>query len=132
MWADKRTGLAFLPLVAKTRLTHTNEALASEGMRRLIDRLRGLYDYVIVDLPPLAPVVDVRSTTQIVDSYVMVVEWGRTSPEMVQQVLNSAPQIYDKMLGAVLNKADIAVMKTYERYGGGNYYKQYYDRYGIT
>jgi succinoglycan biosynthesis transport protein ExoP len=132
IWTDPRTGLVFLPLVAKTRLTHTNEVLASAGMSNLIARLRSTYEYIVMDLPPLAPVVDVRSTTQIVDSYMFVVEWGRTSVEMAQHVLNSAPQIYDKLLGVTLNKADIESMKNYDRYGGGSYYKQYYERYGLS
>ena len=64
-------------MAAKTRLSHTNEILASAGMKKLIDALRQVYDYVLIDLPPLTPVVDVRSTAQFVDSYLFVIEWGR-------------------------------------------------------
>ena len=66
IWTDPATSLAFVPMVARTRLSHTNEILASAGMKKLIDALRGVYDYVLIDLPPLTPVVDVRSTNQIV------------------------------------------------------------------
>ena len=41
-------------------------------MKKLIGSLEEVYDYVLVDLPPLMPVVDVRSTTQLVDSYLFV------------------------------------------------------------
>ena len=46
-------------------------------MKRLFQRLRDRYDYVIVDLSPLVPVVDVRAATHLVDSYLFVVEGER-------------------------------------------------------
>jgi succinoglycan biosynthesis transport protein ExoP len=127
---DASTNMDFLPLTTKSQSPHTNEILASEAMKRLIETLRKLYDYVIVDLPPLAPVVDVRATTQIIDSYVFVVEWARTRAEIAERALGSAQGVYDKLLGVVLNKADLAVMGRYENYGGGYYYNKYYARYG--
>jgi succinoglycan biosynthesis transport protein ExoP len=132
VWTDPSTGLAFLPLVAKGRLSHTNEILASEAMKKLIDGLRDAYDYVVVDLPPLAPVVDVRATTQIVDSYIFVVEWGHTRIDVVERALGSAQGVYDRLLGVALNKADLDIMHRYESYGRGYgyYHNKYYARYG--
>ena len=62
IWSDPLTKLSFLPAVVRSRLTHTSEVLASAAMKRLFDRLRESYDYVIVDLSPIAPVVDVRAS----------------------------------------------------------------------
>ena len=45
----------------------------------------------LVDLSPLAQVVDVRSATSLVDSFVFVVEWGRTKIDVVEHVLRDAP-----------------------------------------
>jgi succinoglycan biosynthesis transport protein ExoP len=101
-------------------------------LKNLIDRLREAYDYIIVDLPPLAPVVDVRATTKIVDSYIYVIEWGQTRKNFVQQQLAAAPELHDLLLGVVLNKADIRVMGRYEEYYGSYYSKKYYGRYGYT
>ena len=83
-------------------------------------------------LPPLAPVVDVRATTKIIDSYVFVVEWGHTRLNMVQRQLGSAPEIFDRPLGVVLNKANTKILDRYEDYYGRYYYKKYYARYGYT
>jgi polysaccharide biosynthesis transport protein len=97
------------------------------------DGLRKLYDYIIIDFPPLAPVVDVRATINIVDSYVYVIEWGQTRLNMVQRQLDSAPEIFDRLLGAVLNKANTKILDRYEDYYGRYYYKKnYYARYGYT
>ena len=131
VWTDPTTSLAFIPMVAKTRLSHTNEILASAGMKKLIEALREVYDYVLIDLPPLTPVVDVRSTNQIVDSYLFVIEWGRTSVEAVERALSSAPLVYENLLGVILNKADLETMGNYSRNAGGSYNNEYHERYGF-
>jgi succinoglycan biosynthesis transport protein ExoP len=126
---DEQTGLCFVPARLKSRLVHTNEILASDPFRKFVQDLRSSYDYVLIDLPPLAPVVDVRATTKFVDTYIYVVEWGKTPKNLVQQQLSNAPEIYDLLLGVVLNKADIRVVGRYEGY---YYNKKYYGRYGYT
>ena len=131
IWTDPATSLAFLPIVTKTRLSHSNEVLASVAMKKLIDGLREVYDYILIDLPPLTPVVDVRATTQIIDSYVFVVEWGRTAVDVVERALGSAPLVYERLLGVVLNKAELNLMRNYSRNGGYDYKSKYYERYGF-
>ncbi|HMF49021.1 MAG TPA: CpsD/CapB family tyrosine-protein kinase, partial [Candidatus Saccharimonadales bacterium] len=131
IWTDPATSLAFVPMVARTRLSHTNEILASAGMKKLIDALCGVYDYVLIDLPPLAPVVDVRSTNQFVDSYLFVIEWGTTSVETVESALSSASRVYENLMGVVLNKADLDVMRNYSRNSQEPYKNKYYERYGF-
>jgi len=129
--SDDQTGLDFVPTRLKPRFAHTNEILASEEFKLLVDGLRATYDYVIIDLPPLAPVVDVRATTKIVDSYLYVIEWGKTRKGFVERQLSSAPEVYDLLLGVVLNKADVRVMGRYED-GYGSYSGQYYGHYGYS
>ena len=68
--------MAFLPVCSKARVANSSEILSSNAMKRLFERLRQSYDYVIVDLPPLAPLVDTRATIHLVDSYLFVVDWG--------------------------------------------------------
>jgi succinoglycan biosynthesis transport protein ExoP len=118
--------------VLKSRVAHTSEILASEATKKLFDRLRETYDYVVVDLSPLAPVVDVRATSSLVDSYIFVIEWGRTKIDVVKHVLGAARGVYDNLLGVVLNKADINVLSRYESYRGKYYHNRYYARYGYT
>jgi polysaccharide biosynthesis transport protein len=133
VYVDQASGLAFLPAVIESRLAHSSEILASDVFRQLIDGLRETYDYIIVDLSPLVPVVDARATTNVVDSYVFVVQWGQTKIKLVQRQLSSAPEIYDRLLGVVLNKANVRVLDRYEDYYGHYYYnKNQYKRYGYT
>jgi polysaccharide biosynthesis transport protein len=118
--------------VLAARVAHSSDILASKETRYLFNQLRATFDYVIVDLSPLAPVVDVRVMTPLVDSFLFVVEWGHTKIEVAQHALTSARGVCDHLLGIVLNKAD---MRTFGRYANGqdSYYKNsYYRQYGYT
>jgi succinoglycan biosynthesis transport protein ExoP len=128
---DSETRLAFLPSVLESRLAHTSEILASEAFRNLIEDLKRDYEYVIIDCSPLAPVVDVRATTATVDSYLYVVEWGKTRMNLVQRQLESAPELAERLLGVVLNKANVKALERYEGHDG-KYSQKYYGSYGYT
>src|SRR5262249_22810878 len=132
IWTDPSTKMAFLPAQTKSRFAHTSEVLGSDAVKSLIETLRQDYDYIVVDLSPLAPVVDVRSTARFVDSYVFVVEWGRTQRDLVEHALSAARGVYQNILGVVLNKSDTKVLSRYEGFYGYNYQSKYYSRYGYT
>ena len=132
LWTDPKTNLSFLPAVMKSRVAHTNEILASAATKNLFDELCRRYEYIIVDLPPLAPVVDVRTTTHFVNSYVFVIEWGGTKIDVVKKVLADAPGVYENLLGAVLNKTDVSRLNRYEAHRGAYYDNKHYARYGYT
>ncbi len=118
LYVDEDTGCAFLPAVLNSRLAYTNEILASEDFKNFVDSLRKDYDYIIIDFPPIAPVVDVRATTQIVDSYLYVIEWGRTQMNLVSISCRVSPNSRIACWDVVLNKADVRVLQRYETYYG--------------
>jgi succinoglycan biosynthesis transport protein ExoP len=129
IWTEPRTNMAFLPVIRGTAFIHTSEILASAAMKKVVDQLRNSYDYVILDLPPIAPVIDARATTHLVDFYFLVAEWGRTKIGIVQHALKSANLINDNLVGVILNKTDMGYMS---RYDGHNQYYKHYSRYGVT
>lgn len=121
--------LALLPVVLEGPLAHTDEILSSQIFKTLIDRLRKQYDYVIVDLPPVAPVVDVRAALPLIDSLVFVLEWGSTRIGAVQSYL-AAPEIRERLLGVALNKANL---KDVQRFAiPGLYQEGYYTNLGYS
>jgi polysaccharide biosynthesis transport protein len=132
MWTDSHTKFAFLPAVMKTRLPHSAEILGSDATGKLFAALREAFDYVIVDLSPLAPVVDVRAMAHLVDSFVFVVEWGRTKIDVAEHALGAARGVYDNLLGVVLNKVDMKMLSRHEGYRAHYYQNRYYARYGYT
>ena len=132
IWRDPTTNLAFLPAVRRGPLLHTSEILCADAISKLFDRLRAEYDYVIVDLPPLTPLVDVRATSSLIDSYVLVVEWGRTKIDVVQHALHTAPNIQDSLIGVVLSKTDTKAMARYDGHRSYYYHDSHYIRYGLS
>ena len=132
IWKDPSTNLRFLPTVVKSRLSNSSEILNSEPITKLFDQLRENYDYVIADFSPLAPIIDVRATRHLVNSFIYVIEWGRTKIDVVEHALAHAPGVQEALLGVVLNKVD---MNLFGRYAGSHeryYYNKHYERYGYT
>jgi succinoglycan biosynthesis transport protein ExoP len=126
---DPKTKLAFLPAVVKRRVPHSSELLASSSMSALLDIARAHFDYVIIDLPPLGPVVDAKAISPLLDSLIYVIEWGRTSRKVVRSTLLTEPDIVDKCAGVILNKVDTEKMKLYRTYGSSEYYYSRYTSY---
>ena len=101
-------------------------------MKILFANLRERFDYVIVDLSPLAPVVDVRATTRLLDFYVFVVEWGQTKMDVVRCALRDAEGIQNNLLGVVLNKVNMKTMVRYEGYRSPYFRNKYFADYGYA
>ena len=128
---DAATGLAFLPAGDTRLLTETTQIFASDEIKILFETLRLKYDYVIVDLSPLAPVVDVRATARLFDFYIFIVEWGRTTSEVVSHALEDASGVQKNLLGIVLNKVNMNVLSRYETYH--QYFQsKYFSKYGYS
>jgi len=113
MRKDALTDLMVLSAGDDPRFAHPGDILASQAIGGLFERLRQLYEWVIVDLPPMGPVTDVRSTTAFIDSYLLVIEWGRTDCACVEQALEKEPDVYERLIGAVLNKVDVGRLPNY-------------------
>jgi hypothetical protein len=101
-------------------------------MDKLFHGLRERFDYIVVDFSPLAPIVDVRSSIHLVDSFLYIVEWGSTKLDVVKHVLKRAHFGRDKLLGTVLNKVDMRSIGRYESYKESFYRNENYARYGYV
>jgi succinoglycan biosynthesis transport protein ExoP len=132
VWVDPDTKLHFLPSLVPSHFANSGDILASPQMEKAFQHFRERYDRIFLDLSPLAPVVDVRATGRLADSYVLVIEWSRTKIDVAERVLNETPLLRQRLLGAVLNKVDIAMMRRYDTYQGDYYYNKYYQRYGYV
>ncbi len=126
---NPKSKLAFLPAVVKHRVPHSSELLTSPSMLNVISTISSNVDYIIVDLPPLGPVVDARAMASEIDGFIYVVEWGATARRVVRQTLENEPHIREKCLGVILNKVDQEKMKLYRTYGSSEYYNSRYSQY---
>ena len=130
VWADTVTGFQFLPAGVRLRIAHSSDLLASTKTKEFFEALRDSYDYIIVDLAPLAPVVDVHAMTHLVDCFIFVVAWGQTKVDVIKHALDTARGVYDNLLGVVLNKVNVNALGRYEANRSEYYYNRNYARYG--
>lgn len=126
---DPRTKLAILPVVVRDHLLHTSELLSSPGMHHLMENARKMFDYIVVDLAPLGPVIDAKAFAPQVDAFLLVTEWGATPTKLVRDILEQEPQINSRILGVILNKTDMSELPRYSDFGGTERYRQKYVSY---
>lgn len=119
--ADTRYKFDFLPSSTRIKPSNSSDILNSTAMKQMLKAAKSDYDYVLVDLPPILPVVDVKAVAHLFDAFVLVVEWGSTSTDEILKAVAASPILSERLLGAVLNKADEAVMRRFEGYSDRRY-----------
>lgn len=101
-----------------------SELLGSEAFHELMRRQREIYDYILVDTPPLGIVIDSANAAEYCDGTVMVLETNKISRKMAERVLRQLEKGKCRVLGAVLNKVDLHSESCY-----GKGYTKYYGAY---
>ena len=96
------------------------ELLGSEEMRRLLAAFRAVYDYVVIDSPPLSYFADGVAVSSLVDGVVLVVGSGQGTRETVRHSYQLLQDAGANVCGVVLNNAK----EPAKRYD----YLRYYDR----
>jgi len=97
------------------------ELLSSPLAAELFGRLRGEFEYVILDSPPLLSVADARVLSTVSDAVALVVRAYETSYDVVRRARSLLYDAGARILGVALNDVDV-------RKGGYGY--GYYYRYG--
>jgi len=113
---DTKHKFDFLPSSTQIRPSNSSDILTSPAVKQMLKSARNSYDYILVDLPPILPLVDVKAAALMFDAFVMVVEWGSTSADEIRKAVTTSPVMSERLLGTVLNKADAAVMRRFEGY----------------
>jgi succinoglycan biosynthesis transport protein ExoP len=117
-------------MVANTAIESPPTILASPKLAQAIDTLASRFDYVILDTPPLGPIIDTQLIANISGSLILVVEWGQTPREVVSRTLRQLAETKAHILGVVLNAVDFRRQRHYSRYGSGYYQSRYTGYYG--
>jgi succinoglycan biosynthesis transport protein ExoP len=119
--SDSKFKFDFLPASTRIKPSNSSDILTSPAMKDMLKAASAEYDYILVDLPPILPVVDVKACASLFDAFVLVVEWGGTSTDEIVRAVNASPIVAERLLGSVLNKADEAVMRRFEGYSDRRY-----------
>lgn len=107
-----------------------SEMLGSDTFKELIKAQREIYDYIIIDTPPLGIVIDSANVAQVCDGTLLVIEVNNISYKLAQKVLSQLEKGRCRVLGAVLNKIE-GNRKGYYGKAYGKYYGKYYGEYEI-
>jgi capsular exopolysaccharide synthesis family protein len=118
---DSKFKFDFLASSTQIKPTNSSDILTAPAMRDMLKVAKNDYDYILVDLPPILPVVDVRASAHLFDAFVLVVEWGSTSSDEILKAVSASTIVSERLLGTVLNKADEAVMRRFEGYSDRRY-----------
>ncbi len=90
--------------------------LTSPRMRLILEEAAERFDWVILDVPPLAPVSDASLLAEMVDGALFVIRAGESQYPLVQKAIDTLGK--DKILGVVLNAVQHQVPKGYAQYYG--------------
>ena len=100
------------------------DILQSKELEALIKRVRGEFDIVLLDTPPVLPVADVSILAPKVDGVVLCYEIGRTSRTALVRAKVQLESVGAKILGVVLNhtKPQSEAIEVYPYYYKYKYY----------
>ena len=96
------------------------ELLGSEQMKRAMELLRKMFDYIILDLPPVTVVADALAASDVLDGMIVAVEEGVCTKRELADAMQRLEVIRDKILGFVVTHA-VSAKGRYrkKRYGHG-------------
>ena len=99
-----------------------SELLNGKVFAKLMIELKQRYDYVLIDTPPMANVVDAAIVGKVCDGAILLIESGFVGYRAAQKAIKQLEKSGTHMLGAVLNKVDARKEKYYSYYSYGSKY----------
>jgi capsular exopolysaccharide synthesis family protein len=93
-----------------------SELLSNGRLKGLLDRMKLVFDWIIIDSPPCLPVADASGLADLCDGVLLVVRAGSTQAEVAQK---TCKQLQSKnVVGVVLNAVE-------KKHSSSNYYGEY-------
>jgi capsular exopolysaccharide synthesis family protein len=102
---------------AGEHITHPAELISNGRFKQLLARVAGLFDWVLVDSPPILPVSDAAVLASMCDGVLMVVRAGITPAEVSQRACQELGDA--RVIGVVLNGIEKSA-------ASGSYYQYAY------
>lgn len=89
------------------------ELLTSSAFEKMLNEAREMYDYVIVDTPPLGMVIDAAVIAPCCDGSVVVIGDEKLKYRQVEVVLKQLQKSGSKVLGVICNKCRLVKRRYY-------------------
>ena len=95
------------------------ELISGPKFKEILREAREMFDYVIIDAPPLGIFTDATVLINHADGAMLVVRANRTSYSVLDRLLEPLPK--DRLLGVVLNQSEDVMEESHYNYGYYNY-----------
>jgi succinoglycan biosynthesis transport protein ExoP len=120
------TTLSFL--ASGTHAPSPADLLTMHTMKGFLQGLRGFYDWIVLDTPPVGPVAEALILAPLTDGVVVVVGAEMVPQNAVRHTLERIVETGARVLGVVLNRAQVEKHSYYYGRYYGHYYGSYYGR----
>ncbi len=98
------------------------ELLSKKMFKDAIAVLKGSFDYIIIDAPPITATTDPAVIASVCDGSIMVIGAKKTAAKIVRECIDQLKRTGKPVLGSILNMVDYK----YFSYGYEKYYGKYY------
>jgi exopolysaccharide transport family protein len=122
---DRSTGLSILPSTTVKQAEVITELMFSERIVDVLDHLRHRYELIIIDSPPLVPLVDGRALAELADRIILALAWDQTPGEVLSHTMDLLAPVSDRIMGTVLTRVDLSRLQFYDYYRSSAYLKPY-------
>ncbi|MDD4113064.1 MAG: polysaccharide biosynthesis tyrosine autokinase [Herbinix sp.] len=118
----KKTSIENLNIISTGATSYSSSELLDDDLfKELIKSQRDVYDYVIVDTPPLGVLIDSANVAKVCDGTLFIVEANKISYKLARRVIKQLERCKCNVIGTVLNKVNINRKELYTKY-----YQNYY------
>lgn len=105
--------------------SNPTELFNKERFGQLLEELKKVFDYVIIDTPPLGSVIDAAVIAKKCDASMLVVTSDECSRGVVKRIIAQLKVANPNFLGVILNKVNMKGSSYYSKKYGGYYGKRY-------
>lgn len=95
--------------------TDVAELISGPTFKEILRQAREMFDYVIIDAPPLGIFTDATVLINHADGAMLVIRAGKTRYSNVDRILETLPR--ERMLGVVLNQSEDVLEESHYNYG---------------
>jgi exopolysaccharide transport family protein len=122
---DPSTGLSILPSTRIKEVEFITELMFSDRIVDVLDHFRHRYELIVIDSPPLVPLVDGRALAELADRIILALAWDQTPGEVLSHAMDLLSPVSDRIMGTVLTRVDLSRLQFYDYYRSSAYLKPY-------
>lgn len=113
---NENTNAHLYILTSGSKVPNPQELLSSKKFHELINKARELFDYIIVDCPPISAVSDAIPVSNVCDGTIFVISSKETNKTDAKDAINVLQRNGVKIIGCVLTKVEELSQKRYGYY----------------